>query len=76
MRLMRYTTGVAMAALMAGTTVGPAFAQTAPAQPAPAAPAPSGQAAGTLNPAAEEAPRRAAPASRCGRATPGPNRPN
>lgn len=63
MRLMRYTTGVAMAALMAGTAVGPGFAQTAPAQTAPAAPASSSQAAGTLNPAAEEAPRRAAPAS-------------
>ena len=54
MRLMRYTTGVAMAALMAGTTIGQSAAQTAPAQPAPAA--------GTLNPAAEEAPQRAAPA--------------
>ncbi len=52
MRLMRYTTGVAMAALMAGTAVGQSVAQTAPAQPAPAA--------GTLNPAAEEAPQRAA----------------
>lgn len=49
MRLMRYMTGVAMAALMAGT----AIAQTAP-QPAPAA-------AGSLNPAAEQAP--AAPAT-------------
>lgn len=54
MRLMRYTTGVAMAALMAGTAVGQSVAQTAPAQPAPAA--------GTLNPAAEEAPQRAAAA--------------
>ena len=53
MRLMRYTTGVAMAALMAGTAVGQSVAQTAPVQPAPAA--------GTLNPAAEEAPQRAAP---------------
>ncbi|GAA0637880.1 peptidylprolyl isomerase [Brevundimonas lenta] len=44
MRLQRYLTGVAMAALMAGTAV----AQTAPA-PAPAA-------AGRLNPAAEGAP--------------------
>ncbi len=52
MRLMRYTTGVAMAALMAGTAVGQSAAQTASAQPAPAA--------GTLNPAAEEAPQRAA----------------
>ena len=54
MRLMRYTTGVAMAALMAGTAVGQSAAQTAPTQPAPAA--------GTLNPAAEEAPQRAAAA--------------
>ena len=52
MRLMRYTTGVAMAALMACTTVGQSVAQTAPAQPAGAA--------GVLNPAAEEAPQRAA----------------
>ncbi|WP_376853625.1 peptidylprolyl isomerase [Brevundimonas faecalis] len=54
MRLMRYTTGVAMAALMACTSVGQSVAQTAPAQQGPAA--------GTLNPAAEEAPRAAAPA--------------
>lgn len=54
MRLMRYTTGVAMAALIAGSAVGQSAAQTAPAQPAPAA--------GTLNPAAEEAPQRAAAA--------------
>lgn len=44
MRLMRYMTGVAMAAVMAGT----AIAQTAP-RTAPAA-------AGSLNPAAEQAP--------------------
>lgn len=50
MRLMRYMTGVAMAALMAGA----AIAQTAPQTP-PAA-------AGSLNPAAEEAPT-AAPAA-------------
>ncbi|MNQ72628.1 Chaperone SurA precursor [compost metagenome] len=56
MRLMRYTTGVAMAALMAGTTVGQSLAQTAPARPASTQTAP---AAGTLNPAAEEAPQRA-----------------
>lgn len=43
MRLMRYTTGVAMAALIAGS----ALAQTAPV----------GQAAGVLNPAAEDAPQ-------------------
>ena len=49
MRLMRYTTGVAMAALMAATSVGPSVAQTAPTP-----------AAGALNPAAEEAPQRAA----------------
>ena len=47
MRLQRYLTGVAMAALMAGSAV----AQTAPGQ-APAA-------AGTLNPAAEQAPTQA-----------------
>ena len=52
MRLMRYTTGVAMAALIAGSAVGQSAAQTAPARPAPAA--------GTLNPAAEEAPQRPA----------------
>lgn len=48
MRFQRYLTGVAIAALLAGTAV----AQTAPQQPA---------AAGTLNPAAEQAPP-AAPA--------------
>ena len=47
MRLQRYLTGVAMAALLAGSAV----AQTAPGQ-APAA-------AGTLNPAAEQAPTAA-----------------
>ena len=53
MRLMRYTTGVALAALMAGS----ALAQAAPATaPQAASPAPAGPAAGTLNPAAEEAP--------------------
>ncbi len=52
MRLMRYTTGVAMAALIAGSAGGQSAAQTAPARPAPAA--------GTLNPAAEEAPQRPA----------------
>lgn len=46
MGLMRFTTGVAMAALVAGS----AIAQTAPA----------GQAAGTLDPAAEQAPTTAA----------------
>lgn len=45
MRLMRYMTGVAMAALVAGS----AIAQSAPPQPAPAA--------GALNPAAEGAPQ-------------------
>lgn len=49
MRFQRYLTGVAMAALMAGT----AMAQTAPVPGA--APA----AAGTLNPAAEQAPTQA-----------------
>jgi len=57
MRLMRYTTSVAMAALMAGS----ALAQTAPAArpPAPQAAAPQAApsvAAGALNPAAEQAP--------------------
>lgn len=46
MRLMRYMTGAAMAALVAGS----ALAQTAPQQPA---------AAGALNPAAEQAPTQA-----------------
>jgi len=49
MRLMRYTTSVAMAALMAGS----ALAQTAPAPAGQAAPA---VAAGALDPAAEQAP--------------------
>ncbi|HEY0600659.1 peptidylprolyl isomerase [Brevundimonas sp.] len=49
MRFQRYLTGVAIAALLAGTAV----AQTSPQQPA---------AAGTLNPAAEQAPP-AAPAA-------------
>lgn len=49
MRFQRYLTGVALAALLAGT----AMAQTAPQEPA---------AAGTLNPAAEQAPP-AAPAA-------------
>lgn len=48
MRLMRFTAGVAMAALVAGS----AIAQTAP----------SGQAAGALDPAAEQAPAVAAAA--------------
>ena len=52
MRLMRYTTGVAMAALMAGTTIGQSAAQTPPARPASAQPAP---AAGTLISAADDA---------------------
>ena len=48
MGLKRYMTGVAIAALLAGTAV----AQTAPPVQAPAA-------AGTLNPAAEQAPPQA-----------------
>lgn len=48
MRLMRFTAGVALAALVAGS----AIAQTAPA----------GQAAGTLDPASEQAPATAAAA--------------
>jgi peptidyl-prolyl cis-trans isomerase SurA len=50
MHLMRLTAGVALAALIAGS----AFSQTAPA------PATGGQAAGVLNPAAEDAPQRPA----------------
>ena len=49
MRLMRYTTGVALAALLAGTAHGQATTGQAPA-------------AGALNPAAEAAPRPQAPA--------------
>ncbi|MBW8304568.1 MAG: peptidylprolyl isomerase [Brevundimonas sp.] len=49
MRFQRYLTGVAIAALLAG----PAMAQTAPQEPA---------AAGTLNPAAEQAPPATPPA--------------
>ncbi len=47
MGLMRITTGVAMAALVAGSAI---------AQSPQGVPAPSGQAAGTLDPAAEQAP--------------------
>jgi len=55
MRLQRYLTGMAMAALLAGS----AMAQTPPpGVPAPAGPQ-SGAAAGVLNPAAEAAPRSA-----------------
>ncbi|WP_205570726.1 peptidylprolyl isomerase [Brevundimonas naejangsanensis] len=54
MRLMRYSTGAALAALLVVAAVEPSSAQTSPAAPAPAA--------GALNPAAEEAPQRAAPA--------------
>lgn len=56
MRLMRYSTGAALAALLVVAAVEPSSAQTNP-QTSPAAPA-----AGALNPAAEEAPQRAAPA--------------
>jgi peptidyl-prolyl cis-trans isomerase SurA len=55
MRLQRYLTGVAMAALLAGSAV----AQT---PPGPTAPGQAPAAAGTLNPAAERAPP-AAPAA-------------
>ncbi|CAN5424022.1 peptidylprolyl isomerase [soil metagenome] len=54
MRLIRCSTGVALAALVAGG----ALAQTAPA---PRAPAAGPVAAATLNPAAEQAPARPAP---------------
>jgi peptidyl-prolyl cis-trans isomerase SurA len=62
MRLIRCSTGVAMAALVAGA----AFAQTAPAPAAPGAPGPgqaSAVAAGTLDPAAGQAPARPAAAA-------------
>ena len=70
MRLKRYMTGVAIAAILAG----PALAQTAPSRiptlapapaPAPVAPVPQTPpvAAATLDPAAESAPTTAAPAS-------------
>lgn len=58
MRLMRYSTGAALAALLVVAAVEPSSAQTSPQTP-PAAQAP---AAGALNPAAEEAPQRAAAA--------------
>ena len=48
----RFTTGTAIAAVLSSATLAPAFAQTAPQASAP-------QAAGTLNPAAEDAPVRA-----------------
>lgn len=48
----RFTTGTAIAAVLSSATLAPAFAQTAPQ-------APTSQAAGTLNPAAEDAPVRA-----------------
>ncbi|CAN5345603.1 peptidylprolyl isomerase [soil metagenome] len=65
MRLMRYTTAVAMAALIAGSavaqTTGPAAPPASPAS-APQGPATQGPvAAGALNPAAEQSPTRAAP---------------
>ncbi|WP_292054193.1 MULTISPECIES: peptidylprolyl isomerase [unclassified Brevundimonas] len=52
----RFTTGTAIAALLTSATLAPAVAQTAPAQ--------TPQAAGTLNPAAEEAPVRPAQEAR------------
>ena len=60
MGLMRYSTGAALAALMVVAAVEPSSAQTAPAPAAQAAP--QVPAAGALNPAAEEAPQRTAPA--------------
>ncbi|WP_409018448.1 peptidylprolyl isomerase [Brevundimonas vesicularis] len=53
MRLKRFSTGVALAALMAVTGIGQSVAQTAPA------PAQSDIQAQRLNPAAEQAPQRA-----------------
>jgi peptidyl-prolyl cis-trans isomerase SurA len=61
MGLMRYSTGAALAALVVVAAVEPSSAQT-PASPAPAQAAPQTPAAGALNPAAEEAPQRTAPA--------------
>ncbi|WP_232464018.1 peptidylprolyl isomerase [Brevundimonas diminuta] len=58
---MRYSTGAALAALMVVAAVEPSSAQT-PASPTPAQAAPQTPAAGALNPAAEEAPQRTAPA--------------
>ncbi|MFB7880792.1 MULTISPECIES: peptidylprolyl isomerase [Brevundimonas] len=58
---MRYSTGAALAALMVVAAVEPSSAQTS-ASPAPAQAAPQTPAAGALNPAAEEAPQRTAPA--------------
>ncbi|WP_242914110.1 MULTISPECIES: peptidylprolyl isomerase [Brevundimonas] len=52
----RFTTGTAIAALLTSATLAPAVAQVAPTQ--------EPQAAGTLNPAAEEAPVRPAPEAR------------
>lgn len=60
MGLMRYSTGAALAALMVVAAVEPSSAQTASAPAAQAAP--QVPAAGALNPAAEEAPQRVAPA--------------
>ncbi|WP_313575037.1 peptidylprolyl isomerase [Brevundimonas sp.] len=57
---MRYSTGAALAALMVVAAVEPSSAQTTPAPAAQAAP--QVPAAGALNPAAEEAPQRTAPA--------------
>lgn len=59
MRLKRYSTGAALAALMVVAAVEPSWAQTAPA---PQAQPGAQSAAGALNPAAEEAPQRATPA--------------
>ena len=56
MRLKRYSTGAALAALMVVAAVEPSWAQTAPA---PQAQPGAQSAAGALNPAAEEAPQRA-----------------
>lgn len=57
MRLMRYSTGAALAALLVVAAVEPSSAQTAPSPASAQVPA-----AGALNPAAEEAPQRATPA--------------
>ena len=68
MPLMRYTTGVAIAALLAGSAVAQTAPVPAPASAASRAPAqtpaqtPASPAAGALNPAAEQSPARPAPA--------------
>lgn len=56
MRLMRFTTGVALSALIATSAAGQTAPQTPPTQERPQTP-PAGQAAGRVDPAATAAPR-------------------